>query len=168
MWSDAARTLKGRARRPASRSRVQDPARGRRAAGVVLVLLSLAAAALAGCGGKEPARPAVGAVSADSLYAWLSGGRKVVLLDARPDSVFDRGHVPGSVRAHGKAIPELRDVLPFGPDVPIVVVEGDSTANSLAARLAAYGFPYVLQLARGAVGWREQGYQLDGYRTLPR
>jgi rhodanese-related sulfurtransferase len=110
----------------------------------------------------------VALVSPDTLYAWLAGGRKVVLFDARPDSVFESGYVPGSVRAHGKSIPELRDVLPFGPDVPIVVVEPDTTAASLAARLAAYGFPRVLRLAGGAEGWRARGYQLDGYRTLPR
>lgn len=111
----------------------------------------------------------VRSVSPDTLTAWLSAGRRLVLFDSRPDSLYDQGHVPGSVRAHGKSIPQLRDVLPFGPDVPIVVVESDSTGeNALASRLAAYGFPVVFRLAGGVRAWRDHGYQLDGYRALPR
>jgi rhodanese-related sulfurtransferase len=129
----------------------------------------LAAATLGtGCGGKEAAGPVVRSVPPDTLSAWLSARRRLVLFDSRPDSLYERGHVPGSIRAHGRSIPELRDVLPFGPDVPIVVVEGDSTGDSLASRLAAYGFPVVCRLAGGVQAWREQGYQLDGYHTLPR
>lgn len=135
--------------------------------GTALAVTGLAAA-LAGCGGGGTGGPAVGNVSADTLYAWLSREREVALFDARPDSLYEAGYVPGSVRVHGKTIPELRDVLPFGPDVPVVVVEADTTAHSLAARLAAYGFPRVLRLQGGVEAWRRQGYQLDGYRTLPR
>jgi rhodanese-related sulfurtransferase len=125
------------------------------------------AAAGAGCGKGE--RDSVATVAPDSLAAWLDAGVAAVILDVRPDSLYEAGHLPGSIRAYGKGIADLREVLPPDPQDPIVVV-GDPEREAAAARLARdadrLGFPRVFRLAGDIPAWRDAGYGLDGSRVF--
>lgn len=137
----------------------------------MLLLSALGAVFLtAGCSrGAPPAT--VGAISPDSLHAWMEEGRPLLLLDLRPREEFDRRHLPGATPAAGRSVPELAGILPADPDVPLVVygdiVPADQEAPDLADEAAGtYGFPHVYRLEGGLEAWARAGYDLDGRAVL--
>ena len=134
--------------------------------------LIVLAAVWGACGGGEDGRNTPDDILPDTLAAWIEEGRRITLLDTQPDSVFDAEHLPGAIRAYGLRIPDLREVLPRDPDVPIVVYNSDGAPpaadQDLARQAVGYGFSGVYWLDGGVKSWKERGFNVDGIRMFPR
>lgn len=138
----------------------------RSAAGLLAV--ALLAVACGGSGKHPDARP----LSPDSLKTWLDEGRAVALLDASPDSLFQRAHLSGAVAVAGYRVNELNAVLPVDPTVPVVIYNRNGVRpeplHDLAYEAAvAYGFPLIFWLEGGLEAWRARGFPVDGARVFP-
>lgn len=134
----------------------------------ILVLLILSA-----CSGDRPTEEGgLRILDPDTLWTWLDQGKKVVLMDPRPDAEFHAGHISGAVRVYNRRVGEVRAVLPFEPEVPIIFTGEDGRIpvdeEHLAHVLVDQGFPQVWWLEEGIEGWRERKYPLDGSRVFPR
>lgn len=135
--------------------------------GVLLLIPVLVGAA--GCGGGSGGTsPGVETVAADSLVHWMDAGTYFVLLDVRPDSLFEEGRIAGSVRVHGIPFSSFREILPDDPDVPLVFVSEDGSRPPGAPDRAAAeaGFTRVLWLDGGVRGWIASGRPVAGSRIF--
>ena len=137
-----------------------------------LFVFSVFAVLWGACGGGENGESAPNGISPDTLAVWMEDGRTITLLDTQPDSVFDAEHLPGAIRAYGLRIPDLREVLPRDPGVPIVVYNSDGASppagQDLARQAVGYGFSEVYWLDGGVKSWKGRGYNVDGFRLFPR
>jgi len=96
-------------------------------------------------------------VNIDQVRAIVAAGNTVIL-DARPASAYDGGHLPGAL-----SLPEqdaetlLPQYLPvFAPDAPILVYCAGASCDEslqLAYRLTAQGITNVLLYAGGYAEW---------------
>ena len=99
----------------------------------------------------------------------MEKARSFVLLDVRPDSLFEAARIAGSIRAGCLAFEALRDVLPPGFDVPLVFVSEDGRrplgAPDRAAEAA--GYLRVVWLEGGLRAWAASGLPVVGSRIFP-
>lgn len=140
-----------------------------RIAGLSLFVVTVCLAA-ASCS-RDEATPEVAWLEPDSLHVWMLENRPMLLIDARPLAEYDKRHLPGSVAAGSRTIPELREVLPLDPGVPLVIYteRGVVPADSLdlaATAVQRYRFPKVFRLRGGLRAWEETGHPLDGHAVL--
>ena len=88
----------------------------------------------------------------------LEAGEKFLLVDAREDNEWTKGHLPGAVHL-GKGIIE-RDIETAIPDraAPIVLYCGGGFRSALAAdNLQKMGYTNVISMDGGYRGWSEAG-----------
>lgn len=127
--------------------------------------------AVAGCGvsKKHPdARP----LAPDSLQSWLGAGKRVALLDASPDSLYERAHLSGASPVFGRRVNELSALLPVDPTIPVVIYNRTGVRPAPPEDLAyeaavVYGFSLIYWLEGGLDAWRARGYEVDGTRLFP-
>lgn len=133
-------------------------AQGVRAGWVCIAFLA------AGCGTTSENAVDKVRVSPELLHGWLSRNpKKYLVVDARPASSYESGHIPGAVRI------EPQDVSPTDPDPRFatyraVVVYGEDPsfgrANAMTKRLLESGAP-VRMLDGGLKAWRDRGYPIE-------
>ncbi|TVQ87298.1 MAG: cytochrome c, diheme subunit of cytochrome bc complex peta [Deltaproteobacteria bacterium] len=101
-------------------------------------------------------------VPVDEVHAAFERGERMVMLDARAMSDWQRGHVPGAlpVPYYG----DFTELLPHLPrdGTPIIAYCACPHAASgrVVRRLRAQGFEHAVVLDEGIVVWRERGYPL--------
>jgi len=91
----------------------------------------------------------------------LDAGEKFILIDAREDSEWARGHIPGAIHL-GRGILE-RDVEKTVPDknAKIVLYCGGGFRSALAAdNLQKMGYRNVISMDGGWRGWTEAGFPI--------
>lgn len=136
-------------------------------------MLAALAGLVLGCGGSRVERESsVASLPPDTLQAWMVSGVEMRVFDVRSREAYDRGHVPGAVPAEDRTVSQLREVLPYQRDAPIVVYNLDGRVDpgryDLAAEAAdTFGFPRVYWLEGGLAGWRAAGYDVDGRIDAP-
>ena len=91
----------------------------------------------------------------------LDAGEKIILVDAREDSEWARGHIPGAIHL-GKGIIE-RDIEKAIPDkdATVVLYCGGGYRSALAAdNLQKMGYRNVISMDGGWRGWTEVGFPI--------
>jgi rhodanese-related sulfurtransferase len=86
----------------------------------------------------------------------LDAGEKFILIDAREDSEWSRGHIPGAIHL-SRGVLE-RDIERTVPDknTPIVLYCGGGFRSALAAdNLQKMGYRNVISMDGGWRGWTE-------------
>lgn len=105
-------------------------------------------------------------ITAEQLREWLDGGRDFVLLDVVPGEYFAEKHIPGACCAcvyEVVFLDRVRDIVP-APEREIVVYGSSarSRASAVAAeKLAAAGYPGVVDFPGGLEEWEALGYPLE-------
>jgi rhodanese-related sulfurtransferase len=97
-----------------------------------------------------------------AIWARISRGEKINLLDIREDNEWDNGHLPGSIHL-GKGIIE-RDIERTIPDhnAEIVLYCGGGFRSALAAdMLQKMGYTNVISMDGGYRGWTEAGHPVE-------
>ncbi len=101
-------------------------------------------------------------VAADQVRAELEAGRRLVLLDARPLSDWQRGHIPGAL-----PVPFYDGVEAIAPHLPddetwIVVYCAcpHAASGKIVDALRARGFERAVVLDEGVLVWASRGYPL--------
>jgi mono/diheme cytochrome c family protein/rhodanese-related sulfurtransferase len=101
-------------------------------------------------------------VPADQVQAALARGERIVLLDARPMSDWQRGHLPGAV-----PVPFYDDVGALVPHLPndetfIVAYCAcpHAASGKVARQLRQRGFERAVVLDEGSLVWAQRGYPL--------
>jgi rhodanese-related sulfurtransferase len=97
-----------------------------------------------------------------AIWARISRGEKINLLDIREDNEWDNGHLPGSMHL-GKGIIE-RDIEKTIPDhnAEIVLYCGGGFRSALAAdMLQKMGYTNVISMDGGYRGWTEAGHPVE-------
>ncbi len=92
-------------------------------------------------------------IDAERLRIWMTSGAVVTLLDVRPQSAFDAGHLPGAIHspvAHGREL--VSKIRPDG--MTIVVCEDGTVARQVAGVLDYCGLVRVGFLLGGMSAWR--------------
>ena len=101
-------------------------------------------------------------ISPAVAYEMMLDTNQVVVLDARPSSVYrgPAGHIAGSVSAPFDSIErQLPELLPY-QNQTVLVYGQTSTDGALAARLLSVaGFRNVVNIAGGLDAWIERGYR---------
>jgi rhodanese-related sulfurtransferase len=92
----------------------------------------------------------------------LDAGKKLILVDVREDSEWERGHLPGAVHL-GKGTIE-RDIEKTFPDkrTPLVLYCGGGFRSALAAdNLRKMGYTKVISMDGGWRAWTEAGLPVE-------
>lgn len=108
--------------------------------------------------------PKVPQISTADLAAWLTDDDRPrpVLLDVRSMDEFAVGHLPGAIHVGPSSTPESVQRLIGTDPVPIVVYCSIGWRSSaLAGKLAAHGFPKVVNLEGSAFAWANEGRPLE-------
>src|SRR6516225_5922653 len=107
----------------------------------------------------DDAKTRVRETTVDEIKSRRDRGEKVVLVDVREESEFQKDHLPGAVDMC-KGVIE-RDIEVKIPDVntPLVLYCGGGFRTALAAdNLQKMGYANVISMDGGVRGWREKGY----------
>ena len=59
-------------------------------------------------------------ISAKDVKSWMTGKRKVVLLDARPADEYRAGHIPGAINIYAESMKVNAARLPKDKSTPII------------------------------------------------
>ncbi len=59
-------------------------------------------------------------ISAQDVKTWMTGKRKVVLVDARPAGEYRAGHIPGAINIYAETIKAEASRLPKDKSTPII------------------------------------------------
>src|SRR5262249_24240287 len=97
-----------------------------------------------------------------AIWARMSRGEKINLLDIREDNEWERGHLPHATHL-GKGIIE-RDIEATIPDhnAEIVLYCGGGFRSALAAYvLQKLGYTNVISMDGGYRGWVEAGHPVE-------
>lgn len=145
--------------------------RNRKGAGAASILLAAVLAWVLAPGCAPDTGGAARPLTPDSLHAWMERGEPHILFDTRSRADFEDRHLPGAMSAETRSIPQLREVIPMDPDIPIVVYNEDGSVPPDRLDLAdeaaeTYGFPNVYRLEGGLRAWESRGYTLDGNAVL--
>ncbi len=133
----------------------------------ILFIVVMALAALAGCGGAQPAQQAavadvsslpvdINAQTVDSLRS----RDDVVILDVREDYEYAEGHIPGAVLLPLGQIPNRLAEIPKDKTV-IAVCRSGNRSNQAAQFLREQGFDNVHNMTGGMNSWASAGYQVE-------
>jgi rhodanese-related sulfurtransferase len=89
----------------------------------------------------------------------LDAGEKMILVDTREDSEWDKGHIPGAIHlGRGVIERDIEKAIP-DPDAPIVLYCGGGFRSALAAdNLQKMGYKNVISMDGGWRGWTEAGF----------
>jgi rhodanese-related sulfurtransferase len=99
-------------------------------------------------------------IEAAELREWLSSGREMVLVDARPMAEFRTVSLPGGVDCPGAELVYRVPGLLSSPDTPVVVNCAGRTRSIIGAQsLRNAGIPNpVFALKNGTMGWQLAGF----------
>jgi cytochrome c oxidase cbb3-type subunit 3 len=100
-------------------------------------------------------------VAAADVVAALTAKRRIVLLDARPLSDWQRGHLPGALPV--PFYDGIDQILPHLPaDTPIVVYCAcpHAASGKVVDALRAAGRPAAYVLDEGSLVWAARGYPI--------
>jgi rhodanese-related sulfurtransferase len=107
------------------------------------------------------ARLAVETDVADVAATLAEGEPDFVLLDARSDESYAKGHLPGAISLpHSRITAETVADLPDGPVVTYCWGPSCNGATKAAARLAALGRP-VKEMLGGFEYWERDGHPVE-------
>jgi rhodanese-related sulfurtransferase len=109
----------------------------------------------------QDAKSRVRETTVDEVKARLDRGDKLVLVDVREESEWQKDHLPGAIHL-GKGVIE-RDVEHRVPDLEaeMVLYCGGGFRSALAAdNLQKMGYTNVISMDGGVRGWREKGYSM--------
>jgi rhodanese-related sulfurtransferase len=102
----------------------------------------------------------------------MEEGRRVVLFDLRPDSLYSRRRLRLAVRSHGARIADIVELIPVDPNIPMVLYNTDGVRppaeKDLGMAMIHYGFTSLYWLEGGIEAWVARGYEVDGARVFPR
>ena len=107
------------------------------------------------------AKSRVKETSVEEVKQRLDRGEKIMLVDVREESEFDKDHLPGAIHL-GKGVIE-RDIEARVPDLntPLVLYCGGGFRSALAAdNLQKMGYSNVISMDGGVRGWREKNYPM--------
>jgi len=107
------------------------------------------------------AKSRVKETSVEEVKQRLDRGEKIMLVDVREESEFDKDHLPGAIHL-GKGVIE-RDIEARVPDLntPLVLYCGGGFRSALAAdNLQKMGYTNVISMDGGVRGWREKNYPM--------
>ncbi len=105
-------------------------------------------------------------ITIDELKREMDRGVDIMILDAQPRALYDKGHIKGALSFPWSARLAERDVGQFPRDKRIVTYcdcgPGEADSSELAARLREMGFSNVKVLADPSIrGWMKAGYPVE-------
>lgn len=135
--------------------------------GLLLGIVILASAVLAGCGGSAaPAAPVqvdVKSLPADVDVAQtkaLLGRNDVVILDVREQQEYDEGHIPGVVLIPVGEVANRLNEIP--KDKPVIVTCHSGNRSSAVTKfLREQGYTNVHNMQGGIIAWQGAGYPVE-------
>lgn len=107
------------------------------------------------------AKSRVKETTVDEVKEKLDSGEKILLVDVREESEFDKDHLPGAVHL-GKGVIE-RDIETRVPELnaPMVLYCGGGFRSALAAdNLQKMGYTNVISMDGGVREWRQKNYPM--------
>lgn len=102
-------------------------------------------------------------ITPEALKARLDSGEKLVILDARPQSEYQRMNIPGGIDTPGaELVYRVRDLVPDA-NTPVIVNCAGRTRSIIGTQsLINAGLPNpVAALKGGTMGWRLAGFELE-------
>ena len=133
----------------------------RRSAGVAACLVAVLIA-LSGCRTATSDKNLV-TIEYDRFRELVDLGPEhgVVILDVRPRSAYQQGHIPGALNI---PMPEITRRDPRLSEASVIVVYGPGLESPLAPaaakKLIALGYADVLEFRRGLERWRDRGGEI--------
>jgi rhodanese-related sulfurtransferase len=107
-------------------------------------------------------------VSAQALQQRLGGTGEIALLDVREQGVHLKGHPFFASSAPLSRLEQMiGDLVPRRTTATVLFDDGDSLAETAAARLAAWGYTDVAILAGGLPAWRDAGFEVFSGINVP-
>lgn len=122
--------------------------------------------AVAGAGNQQAPDILPGTTVVDSLWVkqQLDAGKPLSIIDARIDSEFHEGHLPGAVNIFDGDFDAKRHLLPQQKDHPLLFYcNGPKCRKSYesAKRALAGGYKNVYWFRGGIPEWTRQGFPLE-------
>lgn len=107
----------------------------------------------------DRAPPSIPSITAQEAQALLEQG-KALLVDVREANEWRNARIPGAVHIPMMQVPARADELPRDQTLIMQCHSGQRSFQAGRA-LAALGFPDVLNLQDGIVGWHQAGLPLE-------
>jgi len=106
-------------------------------------------------------------VSPQELYAFLSSGEPVLILDVRQalDLLAYPEQIPGAQRIPPEEVLEKPNLIPKDKDVVVYCTcPSEKTSRRVLRRALALGFSRVKFLSGGLAAWKGLGFPVEPYR----
>ena len=106
------------------------------------------------------------ATTVGALWAGLSAGERLVLVDVRRAQQYDRdGHIAGAVSVPFEVLFDSLDRLPSKHTRTVVYCASGNRSSVAAMGLLLLGYSNVTSLDRGVEAWRAAGLPLVGAQS---
>jgi rhodanese-related sulfurtransferase len=102
-------------------------------------------------------------ITPEDLAAAMAMGSSSVVVDTRPDSAWNQGHIPGALHIPTDDVADCGPLLP-DEDTDIVVYawgSADHGAARAAITLLQLGYMQVRELSGGFDAWADEGFQVQ-------
>jgi rhodanese-related sulfurtransferase len=101
-------------------------------------------------------------IAPEDLAAAMAMGSSLVVVDTRPDTAWNQGHIPGALHILNEDVADCGALLP-DEDTDIVVYSwgaADHGATRAAITLLELGYSQVRELCGGFDAWADEGFQV--------
>ncbi len=115
---------------------------------------------------EGPTHKEIPRITIEELKQKMEGGGDIVVLDAQPKAIYDKGHIKGALSLPWTAKLTQWDVRQIPRDKMIIIYcdcgPGEADSSDLAAQLREMGFNNVEVLAYPSIrGWTRAGYPFE-------
>jgi len=114
-------------------------------------------AAQGDAGSYEPEKVSIGTV-----HDWIEDGVDMTLIDVRPASSYDAGHLPGAINLayNNGDLEAALDTIPRNKPVVVYCQSGVTSAKA-AKKLTENGFRPVYDMWQAFPSWKNAGYDVE-------
>ena len=105
-------------------------------------------------------------ISIQELKKMMDKDTEIVIIDAQPKDIYEKGHIKGAISIPWKSQIALEDVWSIPGDATIVTYcdcgPGEADSADIASQLMKMGYVDVMVLEDPSIkGWKKAGYPIE-------
>ena len=103
-------------------------------------------------------------INAEETRSWMTGSKKVVLIDTRTHEEYQQAHLPGAISIPAERMKTEAAKLPRNKTTPLIFYcrgLGCSLSRTAAGAAVGMGYTYLMIYQAGMPDWLLKGYPVQ-------